>query len=94
MSKKTFSAVPKPKQLTDDQILAFEKSGAGHDTTIHAKHKYYTPTKRLSLDLPESTHTRFKTACCGTSRKMVVEIKLFIERRIIELEEEAGITHK
>jgi predicted DNA-binding protein len=52
------------------------------------------PTKRLSLDLPASTHTRFKTACSATGRKMVGEIQEFIERRIAELETEAGITRK
>lgn len=97
MSKKTFSAAPKPKQLTDDQILAFEQGGAGHDTTAPSKPKHQTltePTKRLSLDLPSSSHTRFKTACSATGRKMVSEIQAFIEQRTLELEEEAGITRK
>ena len=54
MSKKTFSAAPKPKQQpTDDQILAFERGGAGHDTTRADKPVAKTmpdePTKRLSL---------------------------------------------
>jgi hypothetical protein len=52
------------------------------------------PTKRLSLDLPVSTHTRFKTACSATNRKMVNEIQEFIERRTAELEAEAGISRK
>ena len=97
MSKKTFSAAPKPKPLTDDQILAFEQGGAGHDTTVPPKPKQQTPTeptKRLSLDLPASSHTRFKTACSATKRKMVAEIQAFIEQRTAELEEEAGITRK
>jgi hypothetical protein len=94
MSKKTFSAAPKPKQLTDDQILAFEQGGAGHDTTAPSKPKQQStePTKRLSLDLPASSHTRFKTACSATGRKMVAEIQAFIEQKTIELEGEAGIT--
>lgn len=99
MSKKTFSAAPKPKQQpTDDQILAFERGGAGHDTTRVEKSVVRTvpdePTKRLSLDLPESSHTRFKTACSATGRKMVAEISAFIEARTVELEDEAGITRK
>jgi hypothetical protein len=52
------------------------------------------PTKRLSLDLPASVHTRFKTACSATGRKMVAEVQDFIARRIAELEREAGITRK
>lgn len=99
MSKKTFSAAPKPKQQpTDDQILAFERGGAGHDTTQAGKAVAKTmpdePTKRLSLDLPASLHTRFKTACSATDRKMVGELQAFIEQRTQELEEDAGITRK
>lgn len=99
MSKKTFSAAPKPKQQpTDDQILAFERGGAGHDTTRAdmpvAKTMPDEPTKRLSLDLPASLHTRFKTACSATDRKMVGELQAFIEQRTQELEEDAGITRK
>lgn len=99
MSKKTFSTAPKPKQqLTDDQILAFEQGGTGHDTSKSAKSVVPAatgePTKRLSLDLPQSVHTRFKTACSATGRKMVAEIQEYIERRTSELEDEAGITHK
>ncbi|SEP16485.1 hypothetical protein SAMN04490248_1316 [Salinihabitans flavidus] len=99
MSKKTFSAAPKPKQqLTDDQILAFERGGAGHDTTQAVKPASKAvvdePTKRLSLDLPASLHTRFKTACSATNRKMVAELQAYIETRTSELEDEAGVTRK
>ncbi len=99
MSKKTFSAAPKPTQPTDDQILAFERGGAGHDTTRASKPvakaaKMDEPTKRLSLDLPASLHTRFKTACSATDRKMVGELQAYIEARTKELEDEAGITRK
>ena len=99
MSKKTFSAAPKPKQPTDDQILAFEQGGAGHDTTqasspVAKPAATDEPTKRLSLDLPASLHTRFKTACSATSRKMVGELQDFIKKRTIELEDEAGMNHK
>lgn len=39
-------------------------------------------------------HTRFKTACSATNRKMVAELQAFIETRTAELEDEAGITRK
>ncbi|MHC5656333.1 hypothetical protein [Stappia sp. ICDLI1TA098] len=95
MSKKTFTAAPKPKQPTDDQILAFERGGAGHDKATKPPEKTVAePSKRLSLDLPESMHTRFKTACSATGRKMVTELHAFIEQRTQELEAEAGITRK
>ena len=88
------------KQPTDEQIAAFERGGTGHDkhrqraskpTAAPAKTE---PTKRLSLDLPQSLHTRFKTACSATRRKMVNELQTFIATRTKELEKEAGITHK
>lgn len=95
MSKKTFSAAPRPKQPTDDQILAFERGGAGHDKATRQPEKVIgEPAKRLSLDLPESVHTRFKTACSATGRKMGAELQSFIEQRTQELEAEAGITRK
>ena len=52
------------------------------------------PTRRLSVNLPESLHTRFKTACSATSRKMVGEIQDFVARRTGELEREAGLSMK
>lgn len=48
------------------------------------------PIVRLTIDLSEPTHTRFKTACVMTKRKMVDEVRSFIERRTAELEREAG----
>lgn len=48
------------------------------------------PNVRLTIDLPESVHTRFKTACVRSKRKMVDEVRDFIEQRMIELEGEAG----
>lgn len=97
MSKKTFASAPKPKQPTDDQISSFERGGTGHDTrTVLPSNQagLVGPMKRLSLDLPASVHTRFKTACSATGTKMVVEMQALIERRTQELEEQAGITRK
>ena len=100
MSKKTFTAAPKPRQLTAEEIAAYEQNGAGHDRSRNtgaappAPKQPEEPTKRLSLDLPATTHVRFKTACSATGRKMVRELETFIERRTAELEAEAGITRK
>lgn len=53
------------------------------------------PIKRLSVNLPESLHTRFKLACVATNRKMLREIREFVERRTEEierkLEDETGL---
>lgn len=94
---KSFSAAPKPKQPTAEAITAFERGGPGHDgkTTNVGKSETTNveqePTKRLSIDLPASVHTRFKTACSATSTKMVTELQEFIEKRTAELEAKAGI---
>ena len=102
MSKKTFTAAPEPKQPTADEIDAFEQGGAGHDTrpaplavapSAQAEPPA-EPIKRLSVDLPASVHTRFKTACSASGRKMVNELAALIERRTAELEAEAGISRK
>ena len=45
-------------------------------------------TRRLSVDLPESWHRRFKTACSKTDRKMLAEVTAFIKSRTVELENE------
>lgn len=94
MNSKTFTAAPKPKQPTAEAVEAFEKGGEGTDHLPSARGTASTtpqePSKRLSLDLPASTHRRFKTACSATGRKMVAEVAEFIERRTAELEEEAG----
>lgn len=52
------------------------------------------PIKRLSINLPESLHTRFRTACSATNRKMIAEIRRFVTHRTEELEEEAGLTDR
>lgn len=90
MSKKTFAAAPKPKQLEPEAIDRFVQGGAGHDTTaptpLRSTKPQEGPTKRLSLDLPEELHRRFKTACAATGRKMTAELSDFIAERTKELE--------
>jgi hypothetical protein len=95
MAKKSFATAPRPKQPTADAISTYEQGGAGHDrAAAEPPLRPAERTKRLSLDLPESVHTRFKTACSATGRKMVNEVHEFIEHRIAELETEAGIARK
>ncbi|MCA9469369.1 MAG: hypothetical protein KC643_28550 [Nitrospira sp.] len=93
MSKKSFSRAPRPKQLTPETIDAYVHGGAGHDTRASApksgERSLEGTTKRLSLDLPEEAHRRFKVACAATGRKMATELTIFIERRTKELEQEA-----
>ena len=46
------------------------------------------PTRRLSIDLPQSWHRRFKTACSKADKKMIAEVTDFIKRRTVQLEKE------
>jgi RNase P protein component len=95
---KTFAQAPKPRALSPDVIAAFERSGAGQDTQTHISAKVEKreaanavkreQTRRLSIDLPESLHRRFKTACSRTDRKMLAEVAEFIAQRTVELEGE------
>lgn len=93
MSKKSFATAPRPKPLAPETIDAYVQGGAGHDTTPQpapeppAKVKV-VPMKRLSIDLPEEAHRRFKVACAATGRKMAAELAAFIEHRTAELEAE------
>jgi hypothetical protein len=95
---KTFAQAPKPQSLTAEAISAFERGGTGQDTLTHIPPKVGKwetskvvkpePTRRLSIDLPESWHRRFKTACSKTDKKMLAEVTDFIKRRTVELEKE------
>ena len=102
MAQKNFTTAPKPtKKSMDEEIDVFEREGPGHDTATRHTGKPTAPQKvkaepikRLSLDLPQSLHTRFKTACSATRRKMGDELRSFIASRTEELEKEAGVAHK
>jgi hypothetical protein len=96
MSKKSFVTAPRPKPLAPETIDAYVQGGAGHDTAakpvvIAPEPPKHVTMKRLSIDMPEDAHRRFKTACAATGRKMAAELTAFIERRTAELEAE---THK
>jgi hypothetical protein len=65
-------------------VTAETRKSANTETRISG------PVVRLTIDLAEADHTRFKAACVITKRKMVDEVRTFIERRTAELEGEAG----
>ena len=98
MAKKSFQSAPKPKKtVSPEEIDAFVNGGVGSDSLTKSNKPSSSTrgkTKRLSIDLPQNIHLRFKTACCATQRKMTKEIETFIAQRTTELEKEAGITHK
>lgn len=47
------------------------------------------PIVRLTIDLPEPAHTRFKTACAMTKRKMVEEVRAFFSLKTADPSEAA-----
>ena len=49
------------------------------------------PTKRLTVDVPEDNHARFKAFCALHKTKMAEEINGFIQRRISEVEEQGTV---
>lgn len=91
MSKKTFTTAPRPKPPTPEAMDAYVRGGAGHDTTganDDGAKAQAGPMKRLSLDMPEELHRRFKSVCAATGRKMGAELLAFVEARTSELEQE------
>lgn len=82
MATKSFKTVPKKRTPSPEQVEAFVSGGAGTDKQVDE------PVKRVSIDVPESLHTRFKVACAKTRSKMAPEIIAFIEKRVLELENE------
>lgn len=68
---KSFRQAPKPPPLSAEQIAAYERAGPGHDTRARpAADTPAEPTKRLSIDMPESLHTRFMILCARQKTKM------------------------
>jgi hypothetical protein len=67
-------------------VVRVEPSETGNSEVPKAEKP--EPTRRLSIDLPQSLHRRFKTACSKTDRKMLAEVMEFIKRRTAELEKE------
>ena len=56
------------------------------DPQTHIPAKAPEPMKRLSIDMPESLHWRFKVACVTAKKLMVEEVLAFIKRRTAERE--------
>lgn len=81
MATKSFKTIPKKRTPSPEQIEAFVSGGVGTDKHMDE------PVKRVSVDVPESLHTRFKVVCAKTKNKMAPEIIAFIERRVAELED-------
>jgi hypothetical protein len=83
---KSFKTAPTPtRQPTSDQIVAFVTKGQQAEAAAVAAGAK-EPSARLSLDVPEALHSRFKAACARHRLKMTGELLAFMERRAAELE--------
>ena len=86
---KSFKAAPQIVHPSDQEIDTFVKSGSGKDTQTNTETQISAneeAKKRLTVDMPESLHLRYKVACTQRSIKMNDDIRQFIERRCEELE--------
>ena len=58
---------------------------AGRDSErAPAKEKPSEPMKRLTIDVPLSLHTRLKTACAASEKKIADVVRDLIENHIAE----------
>lgn len=79
-----------PSLRTPEKADLQNSAKAGTHKPTNTETQISVPIVRLTIDLPEPAHTRFKTACAMTKRKMVEEVRAFIEQRTAELERESG----
>lgn len=89
---KSFKAAPKAMPPSEAAIDAFVQSGTGKDTRKNSNTEPQIAVKeekqkRLTVDMPEALHTRYKIACTRNGLKMNDDIRQFIERRCTELGE-------
>ena len=92
MSAKSLEKPQPKRQPTPQQIDAYVKTGTGRDTdtqitvSTDSRISVKNEISRLTVDLPKTTHRRFKIACAVAGTQMNSEIRQFIERRSRELE--------
>ena len=92
MSAKSLEKPQPKRQPTSQQIDAYVKTGTGKDTAKQisvykdSRISVKDEISRLTVDLPKTTHRRFKIACAVAGTQMNSEIRQFIERRSRELE--------
>lgn len=85
---KTFKSAPRPAaQPSVDQMAAYVRGGAGKDRTDDE------PTARMSVDLPESLHRRYKAACVLAGVRMSADVAAWVEKRVGELEAKSTKLH-
>lgn len=73
MARKTVSISPKPGS---------KPQPANMDAWV--KHRGDDPMKRLTIDVPQSLHTRIKTVCASRGKKMADEIRELLEQHFPE----------
>jgi len=75
-----------PELQKGDSVVSQECGNTENNISADTETQIAEAMVRLTIDLPEGVHTRFKAACARNRRKMVEEVRGFIERRTSELE--------
>lgn len=83
MSKKV-SIGPKPQPKQASSAEEWVESGSATVTKPTEAEKPTETTKRLTIDLPASLHTRVKVACALRGVKMVDAIRELLEEKFPE----------
>jgi hypothetical protein len=83
MSKKEvkFTRRPAAPPVATDAAEAWINAPRGSDApaVVDAPAMPEEPTKRLTLDIPESLHARVKSQCAKRGKKMIDEIRILLE---------------
>jgi hypothetical protein len=56
-------------------------NGGSADDWVNARERSTEPAKRLTIDIPESLHRRFKTACAMVNDNMADVVREMLEKR-------------
>ena len=91
-TKKSFKNAPKPpKGELAPELLSFVNGkdyAPGAAKQLENQAAEIEKTSRLSIDLPESLHRRYKSALAANGLKMRPQLVAFIEEQIKDLEKQ------
>lgn len=78
MSRKsvTFSSTPRPTTTPDEWVDAATSPPSNETAVPNSKPKM----KRLTIDVPEDLHRRFKIACAERGLNMADELRTLLEK--------------
>lgn len=88
MTKKQvkFSKRPSTAPAASDAADAWVNASQGKEAPANGENRNVpdVPMKRLTIDIPESLHTRVKSQCAKRGEKMADEIRALLEKHFPE----------